>query len=269
MIRFVHYREWALHLLWEIGMAGRVFCDWQDTLVHLNNHCVPQPYLVPDFSIIFRGKRHSLQVAEFSKRVCMEDALTMWFPRGSWYGLTRSTWLISHSSKSENSLSEKSSPESALCWVSKLLLFSSIFRLLELLSGVTGSVAFWKCWGHCCSCLRGCLCKNHPLNLKKKKIPKTLVIERTYWDYSRNSFGLVQKKFLVALGAVENFDEPGSVGRGKKLKIWHFSQAVCTKVGPNWQLASIYTEPQKGHANNKVSNISFALLFWISRLHKQ
>ena len=42
------------------------------------------------------------------------------------------------------------------------------------------------------------------------------MIERTYWDYSRNSFGLVQKNFLVALGAVKNFAEPGSVGRGKK-----------------------------------------------------
>ena len=42
------------------------------------------------------------------------------------------------------------------------------------------------------------------------------MIERTYWDYSRNSFGLVQKTFLVALGAVKNFAEPGSVGRGKK-----------------------------------------------------
>ena len=27
------------------------------------------------------------------------------------------------------------------------------FRLLEQVPGVSGSVAFWKCWGHCCSCL--------------------------------------------------------------------------------------------------------------------
>ena len=69
--------------------------------------------------------------------------------------------------------------------------------------------------------LRGCLCKNHPLNFFQKNIfPETLVIERTYWDYSKNSFGLVQKYFLVALGAVKNFAELGSVGGGgKKLKI--------------------------------------------------
>ena len=42
------------------------------------------------------------------------------------------------------------------------------------------------------------------------------MIESTYWDYSRNSFGLVQKIFLVALGAVKYFTEPGSVGSGKK-----------------------------------------------------
>ena len=50
------------------------------------------------------------------------------------------------------------------------------------------------------------------------------MIERTYWDYSRNSFSLVHKIFVVELGAVKYFAEPGSVGRGKKLKIWHFSR---------------------------------------------
>ena len=60
--------------------------------------------------------------------------------------------------------------------------------------------------------LRGCLCKNHPLHFFQKNIfSETLVIERTYWDYSRNSFGLVQKIFLVALGAVKKFAEVGSV----------------------------------------------------------
>ena len=71
--------------------------------------------------------------------------------------------------------------------------------------------------------LRGCLCKNHPLNFFLKIFfPETLVIERTCWDYSRNSFGLVQKIVLVALGAVKKIAEPASVGRGKLLKIWHF-----------------------------------------------
>ena len=73
--------------------------------------------------------------------------------------------------------------------------------------------------------LRGYFCKNHPLNVFEKNIfSETLMIERTYWDYSRNSFGLVQKNILVALGALKKIAEPGSVGRGKKLKIWHFSR---------------------------------------------
>ena len=38
------------------------------------------------------------------------------------------------------------------------------------------------------------------------------MIERTYWDYSRNIFGLVQKIFLVALGTVKKMPSLGQSG---------------------------------------------------------
>ena len=77
------------------------------------------------------------------------------------------------------------------------------------------------------------------------------MIERTYWDYIRNSFSLVQKMFLVALGAVKKIAEPGSVGRGKK--------RVGTKVGPDCEsgvgsLGSTRTDPDRPQNTQRYSD---------------
>ena len=54
----------------------------------------------------------------------------------------------------------------------------------------------------------------HSIFCKKYFFPETLVIERTYWDYSRNSFGFVQKIFFGgARSRYKIFPSPGqSVG---------------------------------------------------------
>ena len=53
------------------------------------------------------------------------------------------------------------------------------------------------------SILRGCLTKNHPLNLAQKIIlPETLATERLYQGWNKNRFVLIRNDFIVALGAI-------------------------------------------------------------------
>ena len=72
--------------------------------------------------------------------------------------------------------------------------------------------------------LRGCLCKNHPLNLVLKIIlAKTLATERLYQGLNKSSLGLVQNYFLAALGTDKCFVPPGPLATCRKLKISNFS----------------------------------------------
>ena len=51
--------------------------------------------------------------------------------------------------------------------------------------------------------LRGCLTKNHPLNLAQKIILlETLATERLYQGENKSRFVLIRNDFLVALGAI-------------------------------------------------------------------
>ena len=91
--------------------------------------------------------------------------------------------------------------------------FEDIGNVLSHVEVGRDDLAYKYCTGKGIQYLRGCLCKNHPLNFFNKIFfSETLVIERSYWDYSRNSFGLVQKNFLVALGTVKKMPSLGQSG---------------------------------------------------------